>query len=139
MSTLKKAAQIIRIAASYYVSSDEQAKELNDVAAELERMDGAEPAGWRVPAFDGVTWHFNPGKPSDLDIAYWRKEGVELELVYTTPPEAKAQIDALKAERNELREVLEVIANDSTVTGTGKRAYAAAELMRIAALQETKP
>jgi hypothetical protein len=69
-----------------------------------------EPVAWRVPGYADTA--YTAGTPSDGDIAYWRDQGVELELAYGAPPAAQPA-----AVQEQVAAELERIAEEPPVNG----------------------
>ena len=100
MSTLQKAANFLRIAGAYFKNDKAQSTAYLEIAAELERMAEAKPlaqcaiqkwmsgAAYAEDCFSGSS--FTGSVP-----------------VYAVPPDAQAQIDALKAELAEAKKDIE--------------------------------
>ena len=92
MSTLQEAAQIIRLAGTYYSLGEDQEKSYLELAAELERMADAKPIAHCAmqECASGDTAYAEDcfsGSPFTGSVP-----------VYAVPPDAQAQIDAAQEE-----------------------------------------
>ena len=78
--------------AEYCMEASSFAKRVDEIFKQALAAPVQKPVAWRVQVPGYADNYYNAGKPSDKDIAYWRGQGVELELAYGTPPAAQPAV-----------------------------------------------